>query len=465
MAFPQQTNILNSFSSEKGCQPMRTAVFIFACLLSGAFFVNQSLADWPQFRGPNGNGYIGDLKHPAQWSMKKNMAWSRPVPGGGWASPIVIGERVFITTAVDSKNTKPLGHAGGVRNMRGKRPTEPLDFKLICLSLKDGSLQWERSVAREQPKYAIHPSNTYSTESPVTDGKHIFCYFASIGKVAAVGLKGKVVWSIDVGAFPSGNGFGTGSSLTLNDDKLFLQCDNDKDSFVLALDTATGKEQWKQKRSSTTSWSTPFIWKHEKRTDLVICGSGTVTGYDPASGKTNWKLTNTRSAFTASPASDGKYIFLGNSGPFRQGPLLAIGPSINGESKLDSTNMPKGIIWAKPRGGPGMSSPVVSGDYLYICSRGFLTCYNKKTGQEAYKSRLPSAKSIAASMWADEEKIFLMDESGKTFVIKSGPEFKILLENELDDLFWATPAITDGTLLLRGANKLYCIREKQPLKN
>ena len=112
-----------------------------------------------------------------------------------------------------------------------------------------------------------------------------------------------------------------------------------------------------------------------------------------------------------------------------------------------------------------MSSPVVSGDYLYICSRGFLTCYNKKTGQEAYKSRLPSAKSIAASMWADEEKVFLMDESGKTFVIKSGPKFEILLENELDDLFWATPAITDGALLLRGANKLYCIREKQPLKN
>ena len=162
--------------------------------------------------------------------------------------------------------------------MRGRKPTEPFDFRLICLSLENGSLQWEKSLARKQPKYAIHPSNTYSTESPVTDGKHIFCYFATIGKVASVDLEGKLAWAVDVGAFPSGNGFGTGSSLTLSDGKLFIQCDNDKDSFVVALDTATGKEKWKRKRSSRTSWSTPFIWKQGKRTDLVICGSGTVTG-------------------------------------------------------------------------------------------------------------------------------------------------------------------------------------------
>ena len=443
---------------------MRNFVVFFACLLAGSLFVNQSFGDWPQFRGPNGNGYIGKLNHPTQWSMKQNLAWSHPIPGGGWSSPIIVGKRVFVTTAVDSKNTKPLGHAGGVRNMRGRKPTEPFDFRLICLSLENGSLQWEKSLARKQPKYAIHPSNTYSTESPVTDGKHIFCYFATIGKVASVDLEGKLAWAVDVGAFPSGNGFGTGSSLTLSDGKLFIQCDNDKDSFVVALDTATGKEKWKRKRSSRTSWSTPFIWKQGKRTDLVICGSGTVTGYDPASGKTNWRLTNTRSAFTASPASDGKYIFLGNSGPFRQGPLLAIGPDIEGESRLDTSKLPKGVVWAKLRGGPGMASPVASGDYIYVCSRGFLSCYNTKTGQQAYKSRLPSSKSIAASMWADDKHVFLLDESGKSFVIKSGPEFKVLRENDLDDLFWSTPAVTNGALLLRGANKLYCIREKKTLK-
>ena len=443
---------------------MRNFVLFFACLLAGSLFVNQSFGDWPQFRGPNGNGYIGKLNHPTQWSMKQNLAWSHPIPGGGWSSPIIVGKRVFVTTAVDSKNTKPLGHAGGVRNMRGRKPTEPFDFRLICLSLENGSLQWEKSLARKQPKYAIHPSNTYSTESPVTDGKHIFCYFATIGKVASVDLEGKLAWAVDVGAFPSGNGFGTGSSLTLSDGKLFIQCDNDKDSFVVALDTATGKEKWKRKRSSRTSWSTPFIWKQGKRTDLVICGSGTVTGYDPTTGKTNWRLTNTRSAFTASPASDGKYIFLGNSGPFRQGPLLAIGPDIEGESRLDTRKLPKGVVWAKLRGGPGMASPVASGDYIYVCSRGFLSCYNTKTGQQAYKSRLPSSKSIAASMWADDKHVFLLDESGKSFVIKSGPEFKVLRENDLDDLFWSTPAVTNGALLLRGANKLYCIREKKPLK-
>ena len=136
---------------------MRTFVFIVTWLLAGTFFVNESLADWPQFRGPNGNGYIGKLNHPTQWSMKENLAWSQPIPGGGWSSPITDGKRVFITTAVDSKNTKPLGHAGGVRNMRGKKPSEPFKFKLICLNLEDGSIQWEKILAQEQPKYAIHP--------------------------------------------------------------------------------------------------------------------------------------------------------------------------------------------------------------------------------------------------------------------------------------------------------------------
>ena len=281
--------------------------------------------------------------------------------------------------------------------MRGKKPTEPFDFKLICLSLEDGSVKWKRSLAREQPKYAIHPSNTYATESPATDGKHVFCYFAAIGKVASVDLEGKLVWAVNVGAFPSGNGFGTGSSLTRRDGNLYIQCDNDKNSFVVALDAATGKEIWKRKRSSRTSWATPFIWKHGKRTDLVICGSGTVTGYDPATGKINWRLTNTRSAFTASPASDGKYIFLGNSGPFSRGPLMAIG------------------------------------------------------------------SEIAASMWAYDKHVFLLDESGKTFVIKAGSYFKIIRENELDDLFWSTPAVTNGALLLRGSNNLYCIRKKKLL--
>ena len=265
---------------------MRNLIFIFSWLLAGTFFVCESLADWPQFRGPSGNGYLGELNHPTQWSMEENLAWSQSIPGGGWASPIIVGNRIFITTAVDSKNTKPLGHAGGVRNMRGKKPTEPFDFKLICLNLEDGSTQWEKNIVQEQPEYAIHPSNTYSTESPVTDGKHVFCYFATIGKIAAVSLKGKLAWTVNIGAFPSGNGFGTGSSLALLEDTLFIQCDNDKDSFVVALDTATGKEKWKRKRSSRTSWSSPYIWKHEKRTDLVICGSGTVTGYDPATGKT-----------------------------------------------------------------------------------------------------------------------------------------------------------------------------------
>lgn len=438
---------------------MRFFVLMLFCVVAGSLFAAKPLVDWPQFRGPDGNGYIGQLKHPAKWSMQQNLAWSQSIPGGGWSSPVVAGGRVFVTTAVDSNNTKPLNHAGGVRNMRGKRASEPFDFKLMCISLKDGSVQWETNITTEKPKFPIHPSNTYATESPVTDGKYIYCYFAAIGRVVAVDMNGKISWVVDVGAFPGGNGFGTGSSLAYKDGKVFLQCDNDKDSFVLSLDANTGKESWKRKRSSSTSWSSPFIWENSKRTDLVVCGSGTVTGYDPVTGKTQWKLTNVSTAFTASPASNATHIFLGNSSPRGQGPLIAINSLIKGESRLDISNLAKGVTWGHLRGGPGMASPVVSGGYLYVCSRGFLACYNAKTGERVYKSRLPSAKSIAASSWANDKYVFLMDESGKAFVIQSGSKFKVIAENQLDDLFWSTPAVAKGALLLRGANKLYCVRE------
>ena len=438
---------------------MRFFVIIIFCLLSVSLLAGKPLVDWPQFRGPNGNGYIGKLNHPIEWSKKKNLSWSESIPGGGWSSPIVVGDRVFLTTAVDSNNTKPLDHAGGVRNMRGKKASEPFAFKVICISLIDGSVQWRKDIAVETPKFPIHASNTYATESPVTEGKYLYCYFAAIGRVVALDMDGKLNWSVYVGAFPGGNGFGTGSSLAYKSGKLFLQCDNDKDSFVLSLDANTGNESWKRKRSSSTSWSSPFIWTNSERTDLVVCGSGTVTGYDPVSGKTHWRLTNASSAFTASPASNSSHIFLGNSSPRGQGPLIAINSKINGESSLDISNLSEGITWGHLRGGPGMASPVVSGGHLFVCSRGFLSCYNTKTGERSYKSRLPSTKSIAASLWANDKYVFLMDESGKAFVIQSGPKFKVVGENQLEDLFWSTPAVSKGALLLRGANKLYCIRK------
>lgn len=441
---------------------IRATISILTLVFTFSLMLHEIRADWPQFRGPAGNGHIGKLSHPLEWSAEKNVAWSQSIPGGGWSSPIVVGDRVYVTAAVDPDNTKPMGFAGGVRNMRGKKPDTSLDFKLLCLSLQDGKILWETSLAQKQPKYPIHPSNTYATESPTSDGKHIFCYFAAIGEVAAVDMDGKVAWSTNVGAFPSGNGFGTGSSLALLDDQLFVQCDNDESSFVVALNKQNGKEVWKKERSSRTSWSTPFLWKRGDATDLVICGSGTVTGYDPATGDQRWRLTDVSSAFTASPASDGERIFFGNSGPMSQGPLIALGPGIEGTMKLDTENPPEGVAWAQLRAGPGMASPVVSGDYLYVCSRGILCCYNGKTGERVYKSRLPRCKSITASSWADDEHVFLLDESGKTFVIKAGPEFEIVATNQMDDLFWSTAAVTEGALLLRGAEKLYCIRAPQP---
>ncbi len=438
---------------------MRSLASALVCLgVSSLICLPAAKADWPQFRGPIGNGVVDGLNHPKSWGNESSVAWSKVIPGGGWSSPIVVGKKVFVTSAVDEAGGKPVGFQSGVRNMRGKRPTKPLKFGLYCLDLNGGASVWEKTLAERKPDHPIHPSNTYATESPATDGERIFCYFAAIGLLAAVDLEGEEVWRVEIGSYPTGNGFGTGSSLAVDGDRLFLQCDNDQNSFVVAFDTKTGNEIWRAKRNSRTSWSTPLVWRNNERTELITCGSGVVTSYDPNTGSVLWKLTGIDSSFSASPASDAERIYFGNSGPMSRGPLVAVGSNLKGEVKFDSRNQSDQIAWSRMRSGPGLASPVVCGDHLYVAGRGIISCYSITDGKELYKSRLPGSKSVAASLWSAGGYVFLLDEAGKTFVIKNGPEFKLSATNQINDLFWSTPAISDGALLLRGVNKLYCIR-------
>ena len=435
---------------------MRQRTSIFAIFLTGLLAANALAEDWPQFRGPNGNGVIESLEHPETWSANSNLAWSTDIAGGGLSSPIVIGDRVFVTTAVGA--AKPVNFAGGVADMRPKTASKPLEFKLICLKLSDGSQLWERTLANQQPAYPIHASNSFATESPATDGKHVFAYFAAIGQLYAVDFDGKPLWKADMGAYPTGNGFGSGSSVTLGEGKVFVQCDNDKSPFVIAFDAATGKEVWKKERSGRTSWASPIYWKNKVRSELITCGSGFVTSYNPNSGDVLWKLSGIGMSFSASPATDQERIYFGNSGPRSSGPLVAVSAGMKGENQFSSSTEMANVPWLKMQAGPGMSSPVVAGDYLYVPSRRVLTCYSAKDGSVLYKQRIPLA-STAASMWAAGDRIFLLDENGKTLVLKNGPKYEELATNELgNDTFWSTPAIAGKSLLIRGAKKLYCIR-------
>ncbi|MFT5302291.1 MAG: outer membrane protein assembly factor BamB [Mariniblastus sp.] len=438
---------------------MRNKCSIFVLLASLAYFHGGVVQaqDWPQFRGPQGNGVLATLEHPGNWGTSQNIAWTVDMPGGGLSSPIVVKDHIILTTAIGAK--PPVSFSEGVRDMRPKKPTAAVKFHVVCLKLSDGSQLWEKTITEKQPEYPIHGSNSYATESPASDGERIFVYFAAVGTVAALDLKGNQLWEKNIGAYPTGNGFGTGSSITTGDGNVFVQCDNDESSFVVAFDAKSGEQVWRQERTGRTSWATPLFWKTANRSELVTCGSGFVTSYDPQTGKELWTISEIGMSFSSSPASDEQRIYFGNSGPRSNGPLVAVSSGMTGRQAFSANAKFEGLDWAKMQAGPGMSSPVSIGGYVYIPSRGIITCYSAEDGSVVYKSRLPLG-STAASAWAAGDQVFLMDENGKTVALQVGSEMKIVATNQIDnDLFWSTPAMSGKSLLIRGVKKLYCIRE------
>lgn len=442
------------------CFSCTAAVIAMSLTHSSTVLAVESADSWSSFRGPEGNG-VAVGGHPETWSMDSNLAWSVEIPGGGWSSPVVSGDRVFVTTAVSGDGTRPKGFGAGVASMRshfmGKAPEEPYSFEVHCIDLKDGSLVWKQQIVSKKPPHKIHPSNSYATESPVADGERVYAYFAAVGVVACLDLAGDLIWQKEVGAFRTSSDFGSGSSLAINDGLVFLQCDNEEKSFLIAFDAKTGEQAWKVDRAGRTSWSSPIIWKNTERTELVVCGAGNVTAYEPKSGEILWTLTGTGGAFSASPTCDSNRIYLGNSGRNSRGPLIAVAAGASGEITLESLG-DKEVVWIEDAAAPGMCSPVVVDGRLYVLSRGILSCHDAETGERLYRQRLKNASSVTSSLWAADGKVYAINEAGETLVIKGGDEFEQLPSNETPGLFWSTPSVAGEALLLRGAKMLHCIR-------
>ena len=271
-------------------------------------------------------------------------------------------------------------------------------------------------------------------------------------------LDGEEIWKRELGAFPTSNDFGTGSSLAYHDGMVFVQCDQEQSSFVCGLNAKTGAEIWRNDRSSRTSWSSPVIWNNDVRSELVTCGSGAVTSYDPASGDVLWQLTGIGGSFSASPTFDRQRIYLGQSGRTSRGPLVAINAGAEGELSYETIGE-KALAWIQDLSAPSMCSPVVLDGRVYVLSRGIISCHDAETGESLYKKRLKDASSVTASLWAAGNNVFALNESGETSVITSGDEFKLEGTNSIDGLFWSTPAGTSTELLIRSSDKLYCIRK------
>jgi len=437
----------------------------FAALLLASTGI-ASAADWPQFRG--GTGGVADAKLPTAWSKTENLLWTATVPGTGWAQPVVIGRTVFLTTAVTDPPFVPKNMMGGIAGMpkAGKGPAPgpdiKVEWKVVALDLDTGKQRWASTAATGRPKYAIHPSNSFATETPCADAERVYAFFGSAGVVAVFDHAGKEVWKKDVGAFPGSADLGVGASPALLDDTLFVPLLNEEKATVLALDAKTGKEKFVINRDKPgTSWATPFVWKTAARTELVVCGKGRVTGHDPKTGAELWRFGNVDSSFSSTPAATSAVIAFGNGGPGSKSPLVFVRAGAKGDISLkgDATAN-ESVIMYKTGSAPGMASPVAADGLVYVLSSNLLTCYESKSGAVRYKERIASLRTTAASPLLAGGKLYVLDETGKMAVVKAGPEFELLATNVLDDLFWSTPAPAGDKLLLRGVKGLYCIGKK-----
>jgi outer membrane protein assembly factor BamB len=418
--------------------------------------------DWPQFRGPHGSATSTDRDLPAEWGPDKNVAWKVKVPGYGWSSPVVWGDKVFVTTAVTDKQERPTGSADW-RDGSSQRLDVVYKWEVYCLSAADGKVVWKRTAAEGRPKGTRNSSNTYASETPVTDGERVYVSFGVHG-LYCYDFPGNQLWKKDFGAYRTEYGHGTGSSPAFDGQRLFIQCDNEDKSFLVALDARTGEQRWRADRAEVTGWSTPLVWKNAARTEVVCLGRRRVQSYDPATGKPLWELGGMNGQAMASPVAGGDLLFAGTGGQLGGNrPLFAVKAGASGDVTLKpGADSNEAVAWHLPKAGPLTSTPLLYEGRLYVLeqSLGVVNCYDARSGKQLYRERLPQARGFLASPWAYDGKVFCLDEDGRTFVLQAGPEFKLLGRNDVGETCWASPAPANGALFLRTVEHLYCIRNK-----
>ncbi len=414
--------------------------------------------NWPQFRGPNSNQIALENKLPTEWNMQTNLLWKVDLTGRGWSSPIVWGNQVFFTNAV-LEDPSILPQAA-----EGRRQDNPdsavYNFEVICLDIDTGKEIWKKVAYHGLPKYKTHRDNNYAPETMVTDGNHVYAYFGMTG-VYCYDMNGNLIWEKNLGNFPMQSNWGTSTSPILYNGILYMQIDNEENSFLAALDSKTGEEKWRVGREEKSNWGTPVIWKNSKRTELVLQGLKT-RSYNPQNGELYWELDMGGGRNITSPVAEGDMIFVGNEKRRDGGTLFGIKAGASGDISLKEGEASNEFVaWSVPESGIAMASPLVFEGLIYIVdrNRGQIICYEAATGKVVYPAtKITGAKDFWASPWFFNGNIYCLDDRGTTHIIQSGREFKELGKNKLDDIFWASTAIAKSSYIFRGEKGIYCVR-------
>ncbi|MBL8814670.1 MAG: PQQ-binding-like beta-propeller repeat protein [Planctomyces sp.] len=438
--------------------------FISAFVVASSAFAG----DVAQFRGSAGNGVVPPQDIATSWSEDSNVVWKVKNPGAGWSQPVVWKDRLYVSGAVSEIDLRPANFADGLKSPQSmgvtlfaKPPDVEVEWKLFCLSLHDGQLLWDRTLSTGKPKLPIHPSNSWATETPVADERGVYVFFGATGTLTSVAHDGTVGWSKELGVFKTSSNFGTGSSLAIHEGLVFCQQLTEESARVTAFECSTGSEKWNHSRSKNlTSWSSPLVWRNAGRVELIISGGQQIESLDPTTGQQFWTLSNVKAATACTPCADRDQLYFGGSDPFSKGPLFAVRSGASGDISPEKENASfERCAWLQERQGPGMASPVSSGKFVYTTDSNILKCFSAASGERLYQTRLPSMELVAASPILVGELLLLVDENGKSCVVRTGPEFEVIGEGSLADTFWATPAVTDGNIILRGLDSIYCIRK------
>jgi outer membrane protein assembly factor BamB len=434
---------------------MRRFILIASCLLMHGYGSALAQTNWPAFRGGAAAGTSAEKGLPDTWSTTQNVVWKAEVPGRGWSSPIVWGDRIFITSFI-SETRAPVPNMGHYLQQI-KPPTGTCRWTVYCFDFKTGKMLWEK-VAQEGPQsIERHIKNSYASETPVTDGKQLYAYFGNVG-VFCYNLDGKELWSKKWPAATTSHNWGTGSSPALYKERLIIQNDNEEKSFLVALDTRTGNELWRVERKEGTIWATPFIWEHEQRTEIVTSGK-VIRSYD-LDGKQLWQMGGmTSPLIIPTPFARHNLLYVG-AGYSGTKPVFAIRPGASGDISLGAAESSDQVAWMRKGASTYHPSPVVWGDYFYNMDDhgGLFTCLDARTGKPIYERRRIGG-FYTASLWAYEDKIFALQEDGTTVALQAGPDLKVLRKNSLDEFTMATPAIARKSLIVRTLTKLYRIEQ------
>ena len=429
-----------------------------ALLFISSLTTAGSAANWPQWRGPDGSGISTEKNLPATWTPTTNIKWKAAIPGRGHSSPIVWGNRIFVTTAVEGDvvpGAKAVTHMAGDKEFLHPDSVgadRKHQFKVIALNRESGKIVWEALAWEGTPYDNRHRKSSYAASTPATDGKMVYAFFGTEG-LYAYDFNGKLAWKAQLGKLGT-VGMGTGTSPILFNDLVIVQCDEDNGeaSFIVALDKKTGKEAWRTPRKIQVSWSTPLLVKTATRSELITSGTETVVSYDPATGKELWHHQGVESNAIPSPVANNEMVFLVAGFPAK----IAMAIKLGGSGDLtDTANVP----WKYAKGTAYVPSPILYGDYLYLTTdRGILTCIDAKTGEVKYEGgRIPIPATFTASPVAFEGKILMTSEDGDTFIVKAGPKHEVLGTNSIGEPVYASPAIADGRIFIRGEKNLYCI--------